>query len=155
MKIRLARLDDAACIAALVDSSSAVVRDDLNDDAWRFIQSANTAESFRSRLSDPAFSIYCTVSGDRMTGMISIRDQQKVDQLFVLPGYFRQGIATQLWWHASRHALKCNRSGYYWVKSSSMAVPVYKSFGFHCVGSQHTSNGITYQMMEYYLNNHE
>jgi len=37
--------------------------------------------------------------------------------------------------------------GNYWVRSSTMAIPVYKSFGFRLDTTQQKTNGIVYHLM--------
>ena len=148
MSVRKARLTDAQALSLLVHSSAVLVRDDLDDQGRNLVDSANTRAEFSKRLLDPEYSIFCYEHEQNLLGMISMFQFEKVDQLFVDPGLFKRGIASLLWEHAHDECKSKNEEGYYWVRSSSMAVPVYLTFGFCKVGAIQTKNGITYQLLE-------
>jgi GNAT superfamily N-acetyltransferase len=65
----------------------------------------------------------------------------------VLPEFMNQGVAKALWLH-TRSICELNGSYAYWVRSSTVAIPVYQSFGFELCGELDTNYGITYQQMK-------
>jgi len=123
---------------------------DFNDEGWERFNNINTPDEFRKRLTDTAFSIFCCMESDRVQGFISIKDNEKIDQLFVLPEVQNRGIATQLWQAAKDRATQQGATGNFWVRSSSIAVKVYQRFGFVAEGERETVNGISFQLMRFY-----
>jgi len=79
--------------------------------------------------------------------MISMHDSQKIELMFVLSEFTKQGIARLLWQHV-RKICEEQGSRSFWARSSGNAIPVYQSFGFESRGAPSTSYGITYQLME-------
>jgi GNAT superfamily N-acetyltransferase len=148
MTIRKASLADAPALSILVNKSAVLVRADLNDQGRKLVDSANTRAEFSKRLLDPEFSIFCCEDEQNLIGLISMFQFEKVDQLFVDPAFFRRGIASQLWEYARGECKSENENGYYWVRSSSMGLPVYLKFGFCKVGTTQIKNGIRHQFLE-------
>jgi predicted GNAT family N-acyltransferase len=148
MSVRKARLTDAIALSVLVHKSAVLVRDDLDDQGRLLVDNANTSAEFSKRLLDPEYSIFCYEHEQSLLGMISMFQFEKVDQLFVHPGFFKRGIARQLWECAHQECGSETKNGHYWVRSSSMAVPVYLKFGFSKVGAIQTKNGISHQLLE-------
>ena len=148
MSVRKARLSDASRISVLVNKSAALVRDDLDDQGKILVDSANTTAEFSKRLINPDYSIFCYEVEQDLLGMISMFQFEKIDQLFVEPVFFKRGIAGYLWERAYNECKLENENAYYWVRSSSMAVPVYQKFGFVKIGLTQTTNGISHQFLE-------
>jgi GNAT superfamily N-acetyltransferase len=148
MSARKAHLTDAIALSVLVHKSAILVQDDLDDQGRLLVDNTNTSTEFSKRLLDPEYSIFCFEHKQNLLGMISMFQFEKVDQLFVDPGFFKRGIASLLWEHAHEECKSKNKEGYYWVRSSSMAVPVYLKFGFCKVGATQTKNGISHQLLE-------
>lgn len=86
------------------------------------------------------------LSGSDLVGVITILDQEKIDQLFVRKDFRGLGVATRLWQSAKKMCTK--NPGLFWVRSSSVAIPVYKKFGFCVVSPEETFKGITFTRME-------
>lgn len=80
-----------------------------------------------------------------MLSIITIHECEKLDQLFVDPAYRNMKVSKQLWDVAKDLCLGKGNS--FWVKSSTMAIPVYESFGFRLKGERQQKNGITYYPM--------
>ena len=91
---------------------------------------------------------FCYEYEQYLVGIISIFQFEKIDQLFVDPAFFKRGIARRLWERARCESKSVNGNAYYWVRSSSMAVPVYEKFGFSKIGAIQTKNGISHQFLE-------
>lgn len=123
---------------------------DFNDEGWERFSNINTPDEFRKRLTDTAFSIFCCMESDRILGFISIKDNEKIDQLFILPEAQKRRIATQLWQIAKERAIQQGATGNFWVRSSSIAVAVYQRFGFFAEGERETFNGISFQLMRFH-----
>lgn len=142
------------CAKQLSDVTMAAARElkdiDFNDEGWERFRNINTPDEFRKRLTDTAFSIFCCMESDRVLGFISIKDNEKIDQLFVLPEAQKRGIATQLWQAAKERAMQQGAKGHFWVRSSSIAVRAYQRFGFVAEGGRDTFNGISFQLMRLY-----
>ena len=148
MSVRKARLADASAISALVNKSAVLVRDDLDDQGRKLVDSANTTAELSNRLVNPEYLIFCYEHEQNLIGMISMYQFEKIDQLFVDPAFFKRGIASQLWERAYCESNSEIENAYYWVRSSSMAVPVYEKFGFSKIGLTQTKNGISHQLLE-------
>lgn len=148
MSVRKAMPADASRISILVNKSAALVRSDLDDQGSVLVDGANTTVEFSKRLLNPEYSIFCFEFEQDLIGIISIYQSEKIDQLFVDPAYFMRGIARRLWERAYCESKIENENAYYWVRSSSMAVPVYEKFGFSKIGSTQIKNGIRHQFLE-------
>ena len=57
-------------------------------------------------------------------------ENQKVEHLFVDPGYQGIGLGRRLWEHLRDDALRSGNPGLFKVNSSLNAVPIYERFGF-------------------------
>jgi GNAT superfamily N-acetyltransferase len=148
MEITFAPLYSAQQLSEITLAAAAELKErDFNDEGWERFVGVNTPEAFRKRLTDTTFSIFCCMESDRALGFISIKDNEKIDQLFVLPELQKRGIATQLWHIAREKTIQQGGTGNFWVRSSSIAVPVYQRFGFVAEGERDTFNGISFQLM--------
>lgn len=149
MSIRLATPFDAEVISNLVvESSLSVKEQDFSEQGWALLEATNSIGAVSKRFeSEQYFALLFDVDGVS-AGYIAMLDFQKIDHLFVLPEYRNMSIAKSLWHKAQEICIKNGNESYYWVRSSSFAVPVYKSFGFYLSGARQVSNGISFQLME-------
>lgn len=149
MSIRSATSIDAEVISRLVLDASLSLRDqDFSAQGWALLQSTNTVEAVRKRFkSSRYFALIFEVDGIAV-GYIAMVNFEKIDHLFVLADYRSIGIAKKLWHKAQQACQENGNTSYYWVRSSSYAIPVYKSFGFRSSGEPQISNGISFQLME-------
>lgn len=151
MDIVFAPLYSAKQLSDVTMAAAKELKDiDFNDEGWERFSNINTPDEFRKRLTDTAFSIFCCLESDRLLGFISIKDNEKIDQLFVLPEAQKRGIATQLWQAAKARAIQQGATGNFWVRSSSIAVAVYQRFGFVTEGGRDSFGGIHFQLMKFY-----
>lgn len=147
MTPRIVTRQDAAEISALVISSAENAKADFSDDSWQTFLQMNDQQAMLQRINDPQTLIYCVERNSKLAGMISMHDLQKIELMFVLSEFTKQGIARLLWQHVRK---KCEDQGnhFFWARSSSNAIPVYQSFGFESRGAPSSSYGITFQLME-------
>ena len=147
MKPRLVIRQDAADISALVISSAENAKADFSDESWQMFLRMNDEQALLQRINDPQTLIFCVERDSKLVGMISMHDLQKIELMFVLSEFTKQGIARLLWQHV-RKICENQGSRSFWVRSSSNAIPVYQSFGFESRGVPSTSYGVTYHLME-------
>ncbi|MGQ9425083.1 GNAT family N-acetyltransferase [Gilvimarinus sp. F26214L] len=120
---------------------------DFDDRGWQRFLGAASAAQMKDRLRDEDYLVLRSKTGDRITGFITLYRFAKIDQLFVLPNYQRRGVASRLWCRARDLAVD-NGTRQFWVRSSTLAVPVYARFGFRAVGGRQTEGGIRFHRME-------
>ncbi len=148
MKIEFAKPENSKCISEMVKSAAEELRGvDFNEEGWNLFVESNTAEKFEGIISNPEFLVFCCFENEKVIGLISLQNLSKVVQLFVHPMARKRGIATKLWNFAKEYSLKNGSSGQYWLRSSSIALPVYKKFGFVPEGERRVFNGISFQVM--------
>ena len=147
MSIREATLQDVAQISRLVINSVIPHKhDDFSEEAWSFFEKSNDYETTKNRLANPDYFTLCYEVNGEILGIITIKQCQSIDQLYVLPKAWRKGIAKKLWRTAKNRCMENGCSGAFRVISSSYAMPIYKSFGF-VPGERQTKNGITFYPM--------
>lgn len=120
---------------------------DFDENGWENFLKPNTLEAIQRRLQNREYLTLLCEDGGELAGLITIRLYEKIDQLFVHPGHRRKGVATNLWQEARTICEERSGPKGYWVKSSSMGVPVYRSFGFEVVGERRNQDGISYVPM--------
>lgn len=148
MSIRLATKTDAEAISELVLASATPNRRlDFDEIGWSRFLELNTPAEMGKRICDERRFTLCYELDKRLAGIITIRDNEKLDQLFVHPTEWNKKIALKLWHAARRICVERGGGEYFWVKSSAMAVPVYRKLGFIAVGDRQIENGIAYQRM--------
>jgi GNAT superfamily N-acetyltransferase len=148
MNIEFAKIEDSKQLAALVLAATEELRGmDFTEEGWyRFITS-NTSSEFEKKLSSAEFAVFCYIESNRVLGFISLKNQEKIDQLFVIPEARKKGVASSLWQFAKKNAIENGAAGKFWVRSSSVAIPVYEKFGFTCDGELQSFGGISFQLM--------
>jgi GNAT superfamily N-acetyltransferase len=148
MNIEFAKFENSKQLSELVLSATEELRGiDFNEEGWNRFVSSNTHVEFEKKLRSSEFSIYCCVESNRILGFISLKDFEKIDQLFVIGEARNRGIASLLWKSAKKHAVENGASGKFWVRSSSIAIPVYEKFGFISEGERQVFSGISFQLM--------
>ncbi len=136
----------------ILKASKSVKAADFTDDGWSTLQSTNTPSAFEKRFADNNYRCWvCEIDGE-VVGYLAMTDNEKIDHMFVLAEHRQKGICRKLWSIAKKHCEDSNAGDYFWVRSSSYAEPVYESFGFRALGSRKSSNGISFQLMEYCKN---
>lgn len=145
MEIREATIEDAPILSAIaIEAVEPFKSVDFDELGWNNFVSATTVASTTERLNRKEYFCLCVEMESKVVGYITIRNLEKIYQLFILPKNQRQGLASTLWAAAKKRCTDCSQFS---VRSSSFAVPTYKSFGFSAIGGLKTENGALYQLM--------
>ena len=149
MSIRIARFEDAEEIQTVIFESVQPHRhEDFDEEGWRNFLALNKLESIQTRLKDKRYLTLCYLRENRIVGIMGILELEKIDQMFVLPSARKMGVAAALWNAAKGICIEQGNKGKFWVKSSTLAIPVYESFGFKQIGNKEKVNGISFRLME-------
>lgn len=148
MNIRKAHVKDVEEIRALiVRAVEPESNPDFDQSGVKLFYKPNELPAIKSRILDDNYLTLCCVKDDRIVGIITMHEYQKLDQLFVDPSFRKKGISRKLWLVAKEHCFRMGNKSRYWVKSSTAAVSVYQSFGFRLTDVRQEKNGITYYPM--------
>lgn len=148
MKIEFATPENSKCISEMVKSAAEELRGiDFNEEGWTLFIKSTSKEKFEEIISSPEYLVFCCFENEKIIGVISLQGLTKIVQLFVHPMARKRGVASMLWNFAKEYSLKNGASGRYWLRSSSIALPVYKKFGFIPEGERQVFNGISFQPM--------
>lgn len=94
------------------------------------------------------YPVYAAFDGQRMVGMISLRNIHHISLLFVSDDYHRRGIGKRLIQVMKEHVLRDGRKETITVNAAPFAVGFYHAIGFEDTGAETTQNGITFTPME-------
>ncbi|MDO9319445.1 MAG: GNAT family N-acetyltransferase [Gammaproteobacteria bacterium] len=145
MRIRRAKVDEAEAIRCLVlDAVRPHKGEDFSEEGWCTFKESNSLPRIVERLQSPDYLSFVCESDDKLVGIIIIKDDTKIDQLFVDPAFRRRGIAKALWNEARQICDSPSGTSEYWVNSSTIGVSMYESFGFLPAGSKQIKNGIIF-----------
>ena len=149
MQIRPANIKDSKVLSNLILTAAESVRSsDFTSAGWALLETTNTVEAFEKRFhSTNYFALLCEIDSEP-AGYLAMFDYEKVDHMFVLPRFRGLGVCRKLWEQAVEVCEKNDRGSYYWVRSSTVAEPVYEAFGFRPRGERDTSGGISFRFME-------
>jgi len=148
MNIEFAKVEHSKRLSEIVLVASEELREiDFNEEGWNRFVNSNTPYEFEAKLSKPEFSILCCIELNCIIGFLSLKENEKIDQLFVVPEARKKGVASSLWQRARKDAIENGASGMFWVRSSSIAISVYQKFGFICEGERQSFGGISFQLM--------
>jgi GNAT superfamily N-acetyltransferase len=148
MSIRKAQVEDTAEIRYLIIKAvEPELNPDFDKEGVKLFYKPNDLSSIKSRILDKDYLTLCFIKDNRIAGIITVHANEKIHQLFVEPSYRNLKISKKLWEEAKSICFnKGNRNGF-WVKSSTVAVPIYESFGFRLDGERQKRNGIIYYPM--------
>ncbi len=148
MTIRKATTNDVKEIQSLIQRAVKPESNaDFDEEGIRQFIKPNELPAIKDRIINEEYLTLCFVQKERIVGIITIHNNEKIDQLFVDPSSRNYKVSKQLWHAAKEICAENGNNGKYWVKSSTMAVPVYESFGFRLDGTLQKKNGITYYPM--------
>ena len=149
MSIRRARTGDANCIRSLIFAAVTPHRYvDFDEQGWNTFAKPNEIQAIEMRISSKDYLTLCCEQDQTLVGIITIYQNEQIYQLFVHPDCRRMGIARELWLAARKLMEDGISQKRYWVKSSTLAVPLYQSLGFKLTGDKQTEQGISYYPME-------
>lgn len=130
VRIRLARIDDARAIGALVRRlTRRYILPDQTAAAGVLLLATMTAAAIRRRF-DAGFRFHIAEIDGVLVGVAATRDDCHLHHLFVTTRHQRQGIATALWKGALADCRRRARPQYITVNASAFAVPAYRRMGF-------------------------
>ena len=153
MNIEFAKVEHSKRLSEIVLAASEELRGiDFNEGGWERFVNSNTTGEYEAKLLKSEFSIFCCVELNCIIGFLSLKDNEKIDQLFVTPEARNRGVASSLWQYAKKNAIENSASGMFWVRSSSFAISVYQKFGFMCEGDRQSIGGINFQLMRLEVN---
>lgn len=148
MSIRKATINDAERIQSLIlGAAEPETNTDFNKEGVAHFKETLELKAIKNRIQNKEYLMLCFVKECKIVGMIAIYKKEKLSQLFVDPTSRKLNIAKQLWLAANLICIAQGGNGNYWVKSSTMAIPVYESFGFRLNATQQNTDGIVYHSM--------
>jgi GNAT superfamily N-acetyltransferase len=147
MQVRLATIEDASQISALISGlSHPFFLTPGGEGAENFMQSISEA-AVQGYITAPNFRYQVAESEGQLVGVVAVRDNSHLYHLFITPAFQGRGIARELWQLAKEQAVRAGNPGRFTVNSSLVAVPVYKRFGFVSSESTVARHGISFQPM--------
>lgn len=81
-------------------------------------------------------------------GVLGIRDNHRLTHNFVEASWHRRGISKRLWELASKECLRRGNPGFFELRASTYAIPVYLRWGFVQTGYTSQKDGITFTPMK-------
>jgi len=148
MSIREAKINDVEDIQSLIlKAAQPETNTDFTKEGIAHFKETLELAAIKDRIQSKDYLMLCFIKQKGIVGIIAIYKKEKLSQLFVDPTARKLNIAKKLWQAAHVFCVAQGGNGNYWVKSSTMAIPVYESFGFRLdTNNQHT-NGIVYHLM--------
>lgn len=141
--VRAARDADADAISALLLALSPAFFDDPSTELPEAVRASFSPQGCQERISDPNYQSWVVLDGDVLIGYGSIRERRHLYHLFVAQAHQKRGVARALW----AEMLPAFDPGAITVRSSRVAIPVYRQFGFVERGDLESRLGLTYQLM--------
>lgn len=147
MKIRPAVIDDAPAISALVSALARefIVTEFTKEAADRLLGEIDAA-SIRKYIASGC-RYHVAEEGGEIIGVIAVKENSHLSQLFVSKDFQRRGIARALWEVAKAASLADGNPGRFTVNSSLAAVGVYEKLGFVKQSGPVSKSGILYVPM--------
>lgn len=94
-----------------------------------------------------AYQLFAAFDGDKMVGMISLRNQTHISLLFVDEKYHRMGVGRRLIEYICDYVLREEGHDHVTVNAAPYAVGFYHRVGFHDTHDEEMSEGIRYTPM--------
>jgi Acetyltransferase (GNAT) family. len=153
IRYRLARPQDALAIGVLARRvTRRWILSEQPVSAAESLLYGMTARVIRQKIRDGQRFHLAWLEGDRLVGVAAMRDDTHLFQFFVSTRMHGHGIARELWQRTMRDAIRRAGTRHFTLKSSAMAVPVYRHFGFVPSGPLTTSaTGLVTQPMHFDL----
>ena len=148
MNIRKATINDTEGIRSLIFRAvEPESNPDFDEEGVQSFKNSIELTAIRERILNAEYLTICFIKEDSILGTITIHKNAKLSQLFVDPEARNMNISKKLWLAAKEICSNNGNDGKYWVKSSTMAIPVYESFGFRLDGTRKKENGTFYYPM--------
>lgn len=143
-KLRPATADDAAAISALILSLQPYLTIEPDGTgAEEFLATVQPA-IIRSNLQAQNYDYQLAHDGDVLAGVVAVRDNAHLFNLYVGSPWHGQGIGKALWAVARERALARGNPGRFTVNSSAFAEQMYLHFGFVPTGPMAEMHGIRF-----------
>lgn len=148
MEYRNLTKNDSHDISSLVISTGCLLKEtDFTDDGWEFFVKVNQPIEIENRFNG-GFISFGSFQNNELIGLITIKNNSHITQLFVKKDHQGKGISSRLWEMAKKVTGEIQENKEYTVFSSSVAIPVYESFGFQVIEAPQERNGIYYRSMK-------
>ena len=84
MNIEFAKVEHSKRLSEIVLAASEELRGiDFNEEGWERFVNSNTTSEFEAKLSKSEFSIYCCVESNCIIGFLSLKDNEKIDNIML------------------------------------------------------------------------
>lgn len=95
-----------------------------------------------------AYQLFCAFDGNKLIGMISLRNETHISLLFVDAAYHKMGVGRALIEYVGRYVQ--SEEGYHkvTVNAAPYAVGFYHKLGFYDTDTEKTNDGVRYTPME-------
>ncbi len=113
----------------------------------QFLDDATLRKMFRTG----DYRIFVFTAGDRIEGVISLRNNNHISLLFVDEKYQKKGIGSRLLRYLCSYCKDWEDQEFITVNSSPYAVEFYHKYGFRDTDTVKFSDGISYTPMRYLL----
>lgn len=142
MQIRLAGASDAARINSLILSLSHLYMLSPSGEGGEGFFASVSASAIQAYMAAGNFRFWVAEEGERLLGMVALRDNAHLFNLFIAAAHQRQGLGQALWQLARDTALTQGNPGEFTVNASANAVPFYARFGFVANGEPSEQHGV-------------
>lgn len=147
MAIRRATAGDAQAVSALIKGVAHYFTLDPQGRGAQAFLSSIEPPAVEGYITAPNFSYLVGFVGQRLAGVVAVRDNAHLYHLFVARAFQGRGLSRDLWQHAKEAAIAAgNRTGFT-VNSTPWAVPVYQRFGFKTTGPKVETKGVAFVPM--------
>jgi len=134
IEIRLATVADARDVSDLITSLLHYRSPDTTMPAPPEFLAHFRPDALAHVIAAPNYRYHVALCGDRLVGVVGVRDNRHLLHLFVAESHHRRGIARALWNAARSAVLNEVPEVEMTVRSSVFAVEVYRHFGFAVAG---------------------
>lgn len=147
--IRVAGLADAQAISSLISQvAQEVLLTGSSEEQRAYFLRLVSPSAIAEHMGRNA-RYHVAVHNGRIVGVIAVRDNMHVRDLWVADDYQYRGLGTQLWEHAKRSCLAHGNLGHYTLNATTNALGFYQRLGFASTGPPViTQEGITTTPME-------
>jgi len=143
LRIRLGRPEDARAVSVLVRRVTRrwIVPDQPREAGLALLSRQGTADQ-RQRMAE-GHRFHLAWLGGTLVGVVAMRDDSHLTQLFVGTRHHGRGIARRLWQRAMADAVRRAGTRRFTLNASRCAVPAYRRLGFVATGPERFSpNGV-------------
>lgn len=148
MQIRRATVPDAPRLHSLIMSLTPMFMLSPTGEGGEEFFASVSVGAMQDYIGAQHFCFWLAEDGPRLLGMVALRDNRHLFNLFIAAGGQRQGLGSRLWQIARDHALAHGNPGEFTVNASANAVGVYERFGFVASGPRVEQHGLAFVPMQ-------